>query len=481
MTEPQHLSRRRLLGGALTWAGLATASAVGLSPESASARSVRQRQVPASRKKTKIPGPGTLPAPTAPAGSDQLPQITTIVAVMMENHTYDNILGMMQGRGNGFTVAGGVPTNSNPWPKDSHVRPPVDNAVLRAFPMPNPCQQHSHPYNTWWAGKMSYAGGRMDGFVKSQSGPVSMGYYDSTYMPFIYSLASTFPVCDNYFSSVMAQTYPNRRFFMAGTSLGQVADNINFDAPPNGTIFEMLNKYGISWRNYYSGSNETSDASIGIWSYLLSDPSVYNSQNVVPIAEFFTDAANGTLPAYSMVDPNFGSSSEEDPQDVQFGDQFLSQVVNAVMSSPQWPNTMLVWTYDEGGGYYDHVPPPKAVKPDRVPPISGSHNPLGTPFGRYGFRVPSGVVSPYGKPDYVSSVVYDHTSVLKLVETKWNLPALTYRDANAADLLDTVDLSGTRAFLTPPALAAPADPSILEGCLTTGSGTIPPPGYVSTG
>ncbi|MGH9029976.1 MAG: alkaline phosphatase family protein, partial [Acidimicrobiales bacterium] len=306
------------------------------------------------------------------------------------------------------------------------------------------------------------------------------GYYDSSLMPFLNSLAGTFPLCTNYFSSVMAQTYPNRRFFMAGTSMGLVNDSLNGDKPPNGTIFEALNKYGISWRNYWQGSNKVIDASIGIWTYLLSDPSVYNNTNVAPVSQFFSDAAAGTLPAYSMVDPNFGTSSEEDPQDVQLGDQFMSQVINAVMTSPQWPYTLLVWTYDEGGGYYDHVPPPKAVKPDKVAPLPGSGQPHGSPFGRYGFRLPSGVVSPYAKPDYVSTVVHDHTSILKLLETKWNLPAFTYRDAQADDLLDSVDLIGTPAFLVPPTLAAPADPTLLEGCLSTGAGTIPPPGYVTT-
>ncbi|MBV8462261.1 MAG: hypothetical protein JO368_03135 [Acidimicrobiales bacterium] len=409
-----------------------------------------------------------MPNPNAPAGSDQLPQITTIVALMMENHTYDNVLGMMQGRGNGFTVVNGAPTNSNPWPKKSVVPPPGKDAVLTAFPMPNPCQQAAHPYNTWLAGMTSFAGGKMDGFVKSQSGPVSMGYYDATLMPFANSLAQTFPVCDAYFSSVMAQTYPNRRFLMGGTSLGLVADNLNSDKPPNGTIFEMLNTHGISWKNYYSDL-----PSILIWSYLAGDSSVYNSTNVVKVSEFFTDAAAGTLPGFSMIDPNFGSSlaensaekgnSEEDPQDVQYGEEFMSQVITALMASPQWPNTLLVWTYDEGGGYYDHVPPPKAVKPDHVAPLPGSGQPSGTPFGRYGFRVPSGVVSPYAKPNYVSSLTYDHTSILKLVETKWNLPALTYRDANALDLLDCVDLVGAPAFLVPPVLSPAADPAPLDG------------------
>ena len=349
--------------------------------------------------------------------------------------------------------------------------------MVKAFPMPNPCQQDAHPYNTWLAGKVSFAGGKMDGFVKSQSGPVAMGYYDSTLMPFVNSLARTFPVCDNYFSSVMAQTYPNRRFMWAGTAMGEVDDDATEPSkPPNGTIIEQLNTHNISWKNYHSSS---SPASYLVWLYLLGLPAAQGSSRAVDISNFYTDAAAGTLPAVSFVDPDFGTQSEENPQDVQYGDQFMSQVINAVMSSPQWPSTVLVWTYDEGGGYYDHVPPPRAVKPDHVAPKPKSGQPHGNPFGRYGFRVPSGVVSPFAKPNYVSHVVYDHTSILKLIETKWNLPALTYRDAQAHNLLDTLKLTGTPAFLTPPTLAAPADPSVLSGCLSTGPGTIPPPHYVT--
>ena len=106
------------------------------------------------------------------------------------------------------------------------------------------------------------------------------------------------------------------------------------------------------------------------------------------IDEFYADAASGTLPSYSLVEPNYDESSEEDPQDVQFGDQFMGKVVNAVMSSPNWPKTMLIWTYDEHGGYYDHVPRPRPIPPDDVPPTWPPAIPGG--FDRYGFRVPAG-------------------------------------------------------------------------------------------
>jgi phospholipase C len=392
---------------------------------------------------------------------------------MMENHSYDNVLGMQRGRGDGYALGkDGMPTATNPWPTTSVITPPGPGAVLQAFPMPDPCQPVGQPSNSWEAFWTSYADGHNNGFAQSRSGPVSMGYVDPGVLPFTNSLAATFPVCDRYFCSVGAQTYPNRRFLMAGTSLGLLIDEFPAAAPSNGTIFQSLDAHGISWKNYCS-----SLPSSLIWSYQAGLPGF--SSHLVSSATFLTDAAAGTLPAVSLVDPNFGTQSEEDPQDVQYGDQFLAQVVNAVMASPQWPHTLLVWCYDESGGYYDHVPPPSAALPDSVPPDIPPGGTTGS-FDRYGFRVPAGVVSPYARPDYVSHVVHDHTSVLKLIETKWNLPALTNRDAAADNLLDSVDLTAPPHFLHPPKLAGPADPSILAGCLVTGAGSIPPPKYVTT-
>ena len=178
---------------------------------------------------------------------------------------------------------------------------------------------------------------------------------------------------------------------------------------------------------------------------------------MVKIDQFFEDAAAGDLPSFSLVEPNYDEQSEENPQDIQYGDQFVGKVVNAVMSSPNWPKTMLIWTYDEHGGYYDHVPPPAAIPPDDVAPALEPGDPPGG-FDRYGFRVPCAVVSPYAKKDYVSHEVYDHTSILKTVEEKWNLPALTRRDANANSLFDMLDLHGKPAFLKPPKLPAAPNP-----------------------
>jgi phospholipase C len=294
-----------------------------------------------------------------------------------------------------------------------------------------------------------------------------MGYLTSADLPFT---NGTFPIADRYFCSVMAQTYPNRRYLLAGTSLGLVDDSFPSALPPNGIIFDQLNHHGISWRDYY-----TTLPSLGVFLPLLGRKEFSNG--LAPISQFFKDAAAGSLPAVSLVEPDYGKQSEEDPQDVQFGDEFLGQVVTALTASPNWPSSMLIWSYDEHGGYFDHVPPPAAVPPDSVPPALKPTDPPGG-FDRYGFRVPSGVVSPYARPNFVSHTVYDHTSILKTIEEKWNLPALTRRDAAATSLFDMVDLKDPPHFLKPPTLPPVTDPTPLSGCLTTGAGTIPPPSAV---
>jgi phospholipase C len=399
-------------------------------------------------------GVGRRPYPWSPEGTDHLPQIDHIVCVMMENHSFDNILGVL-GRGDGFTMKDGKPTNSNPNKK---------GAQLTAFHMPTPCQTTS-PSQAWNASHEQYDKGTNQGFVTSPSGPVAMGYWKRQDLPFTYSLASTFPIADQWHCSLLGQTDPNRRYLLAGTSLGLINDGLPTELPPNGTIMDQLHKHGITWRNYFSNL-----PSVLVWYGLYGKSWVM--ENLVNIDEFYTDCANGKLPSFSMVDPNFSTSSEENPQDIQFGEVFLSKVVNAVMHGPKWEKTLLIWNYDEHGGYYDHVPPPSAPIPDNVPPMLERGDVKGK-FDRFGFRVPAGLVSPYAKPNHVSHVLYDHTSVLKLIHTKFNLPSLTHRDAAANDVRDMVDFSKPPAFLKPPKLHPPVNPALRDSCEKTGPGPIP--------
>jgi phospholipase C len=409
--------------------------------------------------------PGSLPYPHLPAGTDTIPRIEHIVVLMMENHSYDNKLGMLRRPGaDGFRLGpNGRPTATNPY---------ASGQVQHAFRMPTTCQNGTVTQE-WGASHKQFDNGRLDGFVVT-SGAESMGYWQEADQPFYYSLFRQFPIADRYFCSVLGQTYPNRRYLLAATSIGQVNDTLPSltDYPANGTIYDRLDAHGITWKDYFSTL-----PTVELYPKLYLDN---KGKKVVPIADFFADAAAGKLPNYSLVEPNYGTQSEEDPQNVAVGEEFAARVVNAVINGPAWDRTVLVLTYDEHGGYYDHVPPPRAIPPDSIPPDVPAGQSAYDGFGRYGFRVPFALVSPWARRHFVSHQVYDHTSILKLVETKWNLPALTYRDANAAAMLDMLDLCKP-AFATPPHLARPravTDPSSLS-CSVTGPGTIPPPGSVT--
>ena len=385
--------------------------------------------------------PGSLPYPQVPEGTDTVPEIQHIVVLMMENHSYDNKLGMLGRRdADGFRLdRSGQPTASNPYPNGD---------IQHAFRMPTTCQLTGFPSQAWLDSHTQFDCGRNDGFVKSGSGPVAMGYWEQADQPFYYSLARVFPIADRYFSSVLGQTYPNRRYLISATSLGMINDTTPAatDYPPNGTIFDKLDAVGVSWKDYISTLPTTELY-----------PELYFKNagtRVVPIADFFADAAAGTLPGYCLVEPNYGTQSEEDPQNIAVGEQFAAKVINAVMAGPAWPSTMLIWTYDEHGGYYDHVPPPPALAPDDIPPeVTGGESAYNG-FAQYGFRVPCAVISPWARPRHVSHQIMDHTSICALVEAKWNLPAMTYRDANASNMLHMIDRHRP-AFLDPPVLAKP--------------------------
>ena len=189
--------------------------------------------------------PGTLPYPHLPAGTDTLPQIEHIVVIMMENHSFDDHLGTL-GRGDGLTIgADGRPVNYNPDPGGGYVR---------SFHNPNTCgEADSGIGQDWNKSHTSWAEGTNQGFVAACGG-AAMGFWNGDDLPFYHSMARHFPIGDRYFCSVLAQTYPNRRFLIAGTALGDISTDASGISPvdaPNGTIFDRLNQHGITWKNYY--------------------------------------------------------------------------------------------------------------------------------------------------------------------------------------------------------------------------------------
>lgn len=476
------ISRRNFIGGSAAAAFLAGLQGCGSSESPAGGDG---GDGVASR------APGSLPDPSRPAGSaDTSLPFDRVVVVMMENHSFNNYLGMLPLRGqpkaDGFKLgASGIPSNSNP----------LDGGYQKAFHLQGTCQPGSVTQN-WNSSHKQIDGGRMDGFAATSNS--AMGYWDESDLPFYYSLAKTFCLGNRCFASAPCQTYPNRRFLYSATAQGTIAtDSSGFSlpAPAAGTLMDLLSKYGVSWRNYFTDL----PATVIIPQTLQDHP-----LNYAPITQFFTDALLGTLPAVSFVDPEFGlidevgsllfgfldkipglpaplvsalnvirnsvdaqSGSEENPADIALGEAFVSQVVQAVMASPAWKSTLLVWTYDEHGGYYDHVPPVGVPLPDGIPPSLASTDTPGA-YNITGMRVPTVVVSPYSKPNAVTDVMHDHTSIIATIARKWNLPALTHRDAQANTLLDFLDLQSPPAFLTPPKLAAPAAPTLgLAGCQST--------------
>jgi phospholipase C len=454
--------------------------------------------------------PGDRPDPARPTGTDMLPQIKHIVVLMMENHSFDNYLGTL-GRGEGFPLGDdGSPDAENP---DSA------GTMIRAFHASSTVQQEGVPCQSWSASHTQWAGGKMDGFVTAseQGAPdgdktAAMAYWTDQDLPFYHGLAGTFPLADRWFSPCLGPTFPNRRFLLAGTANGLMDDlPVNLlDRPKAGTILDVLTRHEISWVNYRPASGDTSEfrrylqyrrrrtrhhlASLGrplqktrdvLKRDLQFTAAIYPlgmatyMAHVRGMEQFFADADSGNLPSFCIVDPDFRGFSEENPQDIRKGESFAAEVINRVMHGPGWPGTLLIWTYDEHGGYYDHVAPPAAVPPDDIPGRSLVAHPsllrgvlkvlfpgyvrhaeqlvMGPDcYDTYGFRVPAVIVSPYARRDCVLSDIFDHTSILKLLEEKWNLPALTQRDAAAISPLGALDLTAPPAFLTPPELPAPA-------------------------
>jgi phospholipase C len=455
-------------------------------------------------------GPGPRLEPEVAMGTDRLPQIEHIIILMMENHSYDNYLGMLDGRGDG------LPRDEQNRPSSTNLA--VDGSPIRMRHFTGTRQKGGVPTQTWNASHIQWNEGKCDGFVRSIESTLpgldasaAMTYWDETDLPFYYGLARTFPLATRWFSSCLGPTFPNRRFLISGTAHGLI-DDLPFgmvDYPASGTIFDMLSAHNISWTNYHHLSpvrvnwrllSRTSGLNLlrvlgglvaaiipqlipAMESKLQTTAGLYplgflrSINHLRPITQFWQAARAGKLPAVTIVDPDFGSCSEENPQDVQVGEGFAAKVINAVMAGKGWPKTLLIWLYDEHGGYFDHVDPPSAVEPDDIPGQSilqrnaflrfllsftnyakkiQACDDGPTTYNRLGFRVPAVIVSPYAKAGHETNTVYDHTSILKLIERKWNLPPLTRRDAAAVDPLDALDFDSPPNFLTPPTLPLPA-------------------------
>jgi phospholipase C len=414
----------------------------------------------------------------------QIP-IEHIVVVMMENHSFDNYLGHLNQFGNRSSTDSNyvesAPANTT--------NPDTVSGTQSWVHAPHLC---SFDTDHGWAGThQEIDQGKMDGFaqvneatLEPDGGPPLGGggralwWYDQTDLPLYYALANTYAIADHYHCSVPGPTWPNRMYLYAATSFGGTRtgmfppiDRAMYPYPGNPeTIVDELEASQISWMYY-------SDGPLPTLLLLHSDYGTRWNRTVSAKFPAFQAAAQaGMLPQVSFVDPNLnisanGSGSEADehpPGDIQTGQQFVSQVVEAVTTSPQWAHTALFITHDEHGGFYDHVAPPKACAPDSIAPILASGDTTQGGFDLLGIRVVLIAVSPYAKKGYVGHHVYDHTSITRFIEAKFNLPALTARDANAEPLTDLFDFTKAPAFLSPPAIPSPpVDPAGLSYCTST--------------
>lgn len=379
-TAAVRISRRQLIGAA-SFSGLATATGV-------------SRLLPAAA------APPPLPAPDASG-------IEHVVVVMMENRSFDHYLGWLPG-------ADGKQAGL------SYVdRKGVRHATHRLTAYDG-CG-FEDPDHSWEGGRIQLNNGLLDGFLKSGNNDLlAIGYYTDEDLSFYARAARDWTVFDRYFSAVMAETYPNR-FYQHAAQTDRLHNNTDRSTLP--TIWDRLAEKGLRGTYYYSDIPFTA-----LWYEKHLDISQH-------FATFLLDAAAGTLPAVSFVDPRFlneegGTSNDDHPlADIRAGQSFLNQVYDAVRTGPGWERTVLVINYDEWGGFFDHV------RPRRAPDVSRK-------TALRGFRVPALMISPLARRGHVSHHVYDHTSVLRMIEWRWGLRPLTPRDRYARNMAEALDLAG---------------------------------------
>jgi phospholipase C len=333
--------------------------------------------------------------------------IDHVVVVMMENRSFDHLLGWLpnaDGRQAGLTYYDrlGMAQDTYPLAPDYTGCP------------------HPDPDHSWDGGRVQYDGGAMDGFLRSGSNDLfAIGYYNEGDQPFYSALARNYTTLDRYFCSILGPTFPNRLFLHAAQT-DRLSNTAQLATVP--TIWDRLAAKRVSALYYYSNL-----PFLGLWG------TKYLSISR-PYAQFLMDAASGQLPAVSFVDPRFtvaddGTGNDDHPHaDIRSGDAFLAEAFRAVATGPAWPGTVFIVCFDEWGGFFEHVPPPRAAAPNAVDPDIVNGKVL------LGFRVPTVVASPLsrGTPadPVVNSLVFDHTSVLKLIEWRWKLKPLTLRDAS---------------------------------------------------
>jgi phospholipase C len=376
--------------------------------------------------------------PQPPLDPGRLANIDHIVVLMMENRSFDHMLGYLSKEGGRdgkkrTDIDGLRGGEKNPYKGRSFPSFPLPDTEFKESP------PHSHePVMN------QIDGGKMDGFVAAfakereaegvDPGRI-MGYHTVDHVPVYDALASQFLICQRWFAAHPGPTFPNRFYTLTGRLNRDTFGNFQFDNPHGDafqpvatkTLFDHLSEHGVTWRYF-----EHRYCFLRLFSRHSTDDSLIVAAND-PARGFFASAQAGTLPSVSFIDPNFidepdGEDNDDGaPANIGAGQNLIGRVVNAVMQGPKWNKTLLIITYDEHGGFYDHVNP--FLFRDKAKPVSG--------IDHYGVRVPSFVISPWVDQRAVSNVVFDHTSIAKTIARRFmsaNPPDMGERMAAANDL-----------------------------------------------
>jgi phospholipase C len=442
----------------------------------------------------------------SPSGCSKLTDIQHVVILTQENRSFDHYFGSYRGV-RGFSDQSMA--FQQPHPGNTTV-PPI--GALLPFHLDtsttNAACTHDISHD-WVPQHQSWNNGAMNGFVTSRipinanDAVLSMGYYTRRDIPYYYALADAFTICDNYFCSVMGPTDPNRLYAMAasldpdGKNGGPVLQSIAINRPSfygrltYTTMPEQLQARGISWK-VYSSPDETILGGIlsdNVLSYFknFQEPSSVLHQNAFgpqfPV-DFLFDVASGNLPQVSWL---IGSvvTSDHPPAPSIFGENILSLIVTALTANPTlWAKTVLLVNFDENGGFFDHVPPVTAppgtpgeyVTAAAVPdPTVAGTPPITGPIG-LGFRVPMLIISPFSRGGFVSSDLFDHSSVLRFLETRFGaeVPNLSaWRRATVGDLTSALNFKNPNQSIPTLPSTVPAVAQIIQSCIANLGGTTP--------
>ncbi|MGZ4828933.1 MAG: alkaline phosphatase family protein [Candidatus Angelobacter sp.] len=438
------------------------------------------------------------PSPTQTTNATLQNSVNHIIIMSQENRSFDHYFGhlMQYWQKNGYpqatngTTLDGMPDNASNVgdpPAGGGPRP-----TITAFPLvtvcvenPSPSWNESHrdfnkldPLSTVYKGDGFALTAGFEGPINDVIGARVMGYYTGDNLNYYYFMASNFATSDRFFSPALSRTQINRAYLLAATSQGHAYPLDPTTGPITAkTIVELLDENHITWKDYVHPLNRptpctTAKCLMG-QSYLAQFSYAHTivtnePQNMVPVDQFLTDANNGTLPQVVFIEPASAEGLDEHPTDIgsganniQAGSKFVSSLINGLMNSPSWKDSVFILTWDEGGGFYDHVSPQPAVSPDGIAPkdlrardtclnTDGSINSSPTCNFMYtGYRLPLLVISPFAKKNFVSHTVADYTATLKLIEARFNLHSLTARDAAQIDMTEFFDFNAV-PWKTPP-------------------------------